>query len=53
MNNKVKLFSEFWFFLKEQKKMWLLPIVILLLILGTLLIMAQTSALSPFIYTLF
>jgi uncharacterized membrane protein len=47
------LFREFWWFLKEQKKFWLLPIVVALVLLGVLLIFAQTSILSPFIYSLF
>jgi hypothetical protein len=36
-----------------RKKMWLLPIVILLLVFGGLLVLAQSSAIAPFIYTLF
>jgi hypothetical protein len=40
-------------FMKEQKKMWLLPIVIVLLLMGMLLVLSQGSAMSPFIYTLF
>ena len=51
--NKVSLLAEFWLFLAERKKLWLLPIVILLLLFGVLLIFAQTSALAPFIYALF
>jgi hypothetical protein len=45
--------SEFWQFLKERKKYWLLPIVIMLLLVGALFIFAQSSAVAPFIYTLF
>jgi hypothetical protein len=40
-------------FLRQNKKLWLLPIVIVLLVLGALLVFAQTSALAPFIYTIF
>ncbi len=44
---------ELWRFLKVRKKFWLLPIIITLLILGGLLVLAQGSAIAPFIYTLF
>jgi len=53
MKGVLFIFQEFWSFLKEQKKFWLLPIVAMLLLFGLLLIFAQTSALAPFIYTLF
>jgi drug/metabolite transporter superfamily protein YnfA len=49
----MSLLHEFWLFLRHNKKLWLLPIVIVLLLLGVLLIFAQTSALAPFIYTIF
>ena len=45
--------KEFWEFLKVRKKYWLLPILIVLLIFGGLIILAQGSAVAPFIYTLF
>jgi hypothetical protein len=44
---------ELWAFLRERKKFWLLPIIVLTLVIGGLLILAQGSALAPFIYTLF
>jgi drug/metabolite transporter superfamily protein YnfA len=44
---------ELWAFLKERKKFWLLPIVVILVLFGTLLVLTQGSALAPFIYTLF
>jgi len=44
---------EFWNFLKFRKKLWLLPIIIVMLILGGLLIFAQGSVVAPFIYTIF
>jgi drug/metabolite transporter superfamily protein YnfA len=53
MNGKLYVFREFWNFLKEQKKFWLLPMVVILLLFGLLLVFAQGSALAPFIYTLF
>jgi hypothetical protein len=46
------ILSEFWGFLKYNKKWWLLPIIIVLLLLGVLVLLAGTSA-APFIYTIF
>jgi hypothetical protein len=46
------LVSEFWAFLAQNKKWWLLPIVIVMLLLGTLIMLSGTAA-APFIYTLF
>ena len=45
--------GELWAFMKERKKFWLLPIIIVLVLFGTLLVLTQGSALAPFIYTLF
>ncbi|MCB1733547.1 MAG: hypothetical protein H6926_06805 [Chromatiales bacterium] len=45
--------AELWKFLKVRKKFWLLPIILVMLLLGGLLILAQGSAVAPFIYTLF
>jgi hypothetical protein len=50
---KLSILAEFWDFLKVRKKWWLLPIVFFLLLLGTLIVLTQGSALAPFIYTLF
>ena len=44
---------EFWSFLRVRKKFWLLPILVMMLIFGGLLVLAQGSAVAPFIYTLF
>jgi hypothetical protein len=44
---------ELWAFMKERKKFWLLPIVIVLVLFGTLIVLTQGSAVAPFIYTLF
>lgn len=46
------LMGDFWQFLRQNKKWWLLPILLVLLLLGTLVLVAS-SALAPFIYTLF
>jgi hypothetical protein len=45
--------AELWAFLRERKKFWLLPIILLTLVIGGLHVFAQGSALAPFIYTLF
>jgi hypothetical protein len=45
--------QEFWAFLRTRKKYWLLPILIMMLLFGVLLVLAQTTAVAPFIYTLF
>ena len=45
--------AEFWEFLRERKKFWLAPILILMLVFGGLLVLAKGSAVAPFIYTLF
>ena len=45
--------AELWQFLRARKKFWLLPIILVMLVLGGLLVLAQGSAVAPFIYTLF
>jgi hypothetical protein len=45
--------SELWSFMRERKKFWLLPIMICLVLLGSLLVFTSGSAVAPFIYTLF
>jgi hypothetical protein len=50
---KLSLAGEIWMFLRQNKKLWLLPIIIVLLVMSVLLVFAQSSALAPFIYTIF
>ena len=50
---KLSILKEFWDFLKVRKKWWLTPIIIVLLLLGALIFFTQSSAVAPFIYTLF
>ena len=50
---KARVLKEFWQFLGAQKKYWLIPLVLILLAFGLLLVMAQGSAVAPFVYTLF
>jgi hypothetical protein len=47
------LLKDLYAFMKERKKFWLAPIIILMLLLGTLIVLTQGSAIAPFIYTLF
>ena len=49
----MSLVLEFWKFLRVRKKLWLLPIIVILVLFGGLLILAQGSAVAPFIYTIF
>ena len=44
---------ELWTFLRERKKLWLIPIILVTVLIGGLLVLAQGSAVAPFIYTLF
>ena len=50
---RTTLVGEFWAYLKERKKWWLLPIIVVMVLIGALLVFAQGSALAPFIYTIF
>ena len=50
---KGRVLSEFWQFLREEKKYWLVPIVIVFILFGVLLVFSQSSAVAPFIHTLF
>jgi len=45
--------AQLWSFLRVRKKWWLLPILVMLVLVGSLLVFAQGSALAPFIYTIF
>jgi hypothetical protein len=49
----VDLARELWMFMRERKKFWLLPIVIVLIVFGGLMVLTQGTAVAPFIYTLF
>ena len=50
---KMEMLREFWEFLKKRKLYWLAPILIVLLLLGALILFTETSAVAPFVYTLF
>jgi hypothetical protein len=51
--SKGRVLAEFWDFLKHEKKYWLVPVVVVFLLFGLLLVFSQSSAVAPFIYTLF
>lgn len=51
--SKISIIVELFTFLKQNKKWWILPIVLVLILLGALIIFSQGSALAPFIYALF
>lgn len=49
----MELLSDLWLFLKQRKKFWLMPVIVVLVLLGALIVLASGSAVAPFIYTLF
>lgn len=49
----MEFLTDLWGFMKERKKFWLAPIILVMLLLGVLIVVAQGSAVAPFIYTLF
>jgi len=49
----IEFIKEFWEFLRERKKFWLIPIIVVTVLLGGVLLLAKGSAVAPFIYTLF
>ncbi len=51
--SKFSILAELWEFLRVRKKWWLLPIVVVLVLLGALILLTESSAVAPFIYTLF
>jgi hypothetical protein len=50
---RMEILKELWEFMKVRKRYWLTPIVIILLLFGILLVFTETSAVAPFVYTLF
>ncbi len=45
--------KDLWAFMRERKKFWMAPIIVVLVLLGLLIVLAEGSAVAPFIYTLF
>jgi len=50
---KMELLKDLWGFIKERKKYWLVPLIIVLLLMGILIVFSSGSAVAPFIYTIF
>ena len=51
--SNLSLSRDVWAYMRERKKWWLLPIIIVMVLIGSLLVFAQGSVLAPFIYTIF
>ena len=49
----MEFIKDLWGFLRERKKFWLLPLIVILLTFGVLIVLTTGSAIAPFIYTLF
>lgn len=49
----MEFLNDLWGFLKQRKKFWLLPLIVIVLMFGALMVFASGSAIAPFIYTLF
>ena len=49
----MEILKDLWAFMKERKKFWLAPMIIILLILGAVIVLGGSSAIAPFVYTLF
>ena len=47
------IIKDLWAFLRERKKWWLLPVILILLLVGVLIVLSTGTAVAPFIYTLF
>lgn len=48
-----ELYKELWSYMRTRKRFWMLPIILIFVLFGILLVFAETSAIAPFIYTLF
>ena len=49
----MEFLKDLWSFMRQRKKYWLAPIIVVMVMLGALIVLAQGSAVAPFIYTLF
>jgi hypothetical protein len=49
----MSMIFELWAFMRARKKYWLMPVIVMLVVFGGLLVLAQGSAIAPFIYTIF
>ncbi len=51
--SKTRLVKEFFQYIRENKKLWLIPIIIILILVGAAVLISQSQAIAPFIYSLF
>jgi competence protein ComGC len=51
--SRLGIFKELWAFVRQRKRYWLVPVIVVLVLLGVLLVLAENSAIAPFIYSLF
>ena len=49
----MSFFAELWAFMRERKKYWMIPILVMMVIFGGLIVLVQGTAVAPFIYTIF
>jgi hypothetical protein len=49
----LELLSDLWGFMRERKKYWLAPVIVVMVLLGALIVLGQGSVIAPFIYTIF
>ncbi len=49
----LELLKDLWGFMRERKKFWLAPIILIMVLLGLLIVLTQGSAIAPFVYTIF
>ena len=49
----IEFIKDLWGFMRARKKLWMAPLIFVMLLLGALIVLAQGSAIAPFIYTLF
>ncbi len=49
----MSMFAELWAFMRERKKYWMIPILVMMVIFGGLVVLVQGTAVAPFIYTIF
>jgi hypothetical protein len=49
----MEFIRDLWGFLRERKKFWLIPLIVILILMGVLIVLSSGSAIAPFIYTLF
>ena len=49
----MEVLKDLWMFLRERKKFWLIPLIVILLLIGALIVFGGGTAIAPFIYTLF